>query len=142
MRGEERPQLLAERIGAQPADQRGRCAELCRGHRLVCALAAREIMHGVAGHGLADLGMPVAVATTSMLMLPATKTRPMLIPKCLVPKFLLAPDLEFALDGVDIGKRRQSSLVAEALDLVGRGRARKLEMVLPAFRGLLRYENT
>ena len=70
-----------------------------------------------------------------MLMLPATKTRPISSSKdCLIPKFLLAPDLELLLDGIDIGKRRQSSLVAEALDLVGRGRARKLEMVLPAFR--------
>ena len=58
LRGEKRPQLLAERIRAQPADQRGRRAELRGGHRLVGALAARKIMHGFAGDGLADLGMP------------------------------------------------------------------------------------
>src|SRR2546421_12391357 len=73
-----------------------------------------------------------------MLMLPATNTRPKLLLKdCLIPKFLLTPDLELLLDGIDIGKRRQSGLVAEALDLIGRSRARKLEMVLPAFRGIV-----
>ena len=58
LRGEERPQLLAEGICAQPADQCGRCTQLRRGDRLVGTLAARKIMHRVAGDGLADLGMP------------------------------------------------------------------------------------
>jgi hypothetical protein len=40
LRGEKCPQLLAERIRAQPADQRGRCTQLRGGHRLVRALAA------------------------------------------------------------------------------------------------------
>src|SRR6185436_21025297 len=72
-----------------------------------------------------------------MLMLPATKTRPILLLKdCLIPKFFLTPDLKFLFDRFDIGKRRQSCLVTEALDLVGRGSPRKLEMILPAFGGI------
>src|ERR1700761_2534213 len=55
----------------------------------------------------------------------------------LIPKLLLASDLKLLLDGVDIGERRQAGLVAEPLDLVGRCRAGKLEMVLPAFAGIL-----
>src|ERR1700761_1734816 len=43
------------------------------------------------------------------------------------------PDLKLSLDGFDVGKRRQSGLVAEALDLVCRGRARKFEMLVPGF---------
>ncbi len=39
-------------------------------------------------------------------------------------------------DGFDIGKRRQAGLVAETLNLVGRCRARELEMVVPAFAGI------
>ena len=74
---EERLQLVAERILAEPADQRRRCAEFCGGYRLVGALAAGKIEQRGAGDGFADAGMPVAVATTSMLMLPATNTRPM-----------------------------------------------------------------
>jgi hypothetical protein len=58
LRSEERSQLLAEGIHAQPADQRGRCTQLRGGDRLVGALAARKIMHGLAGNGLADPGMP------------------------------------------------------------------------------------
>src|SRR6185437_2550612 len=50
----------------------------------------------------------------------------------LIPELLLAPDLKLPLDSFDVGQRRQSRLVAEALDLVGGGRAGKLEMLLPA----------
>ncbi len=66
-----------------------------------------------------------------MLMLPATKTRPILLPKYLVPEFLLAPDLIPVLDGLDIRKCRQSCFVAELLDFIGRGGACKLEMIVP-----------
>ena len=59
LRREERLQLPAERVPAEPADQRCRRAELCRRYRLVGALAAREIQHLMAGDGLADLGVPV-----------------------------------------------------------------------------------
>ena len=34
-------------------------AQLCRRHRLVRALAAGKIQHGLAGDGFADFGMPV-----------------------------------------------------------------------------------
>jgi hypothetical protein len=51
--------LLAERIRAEPADQRRWRAKPGGSHRLVGALAAGKIMHGVAGDGLADPGMPV-----------------------------------------------------------------------------------
>src|SRR6185295_11798643 len=72
-----------------------------------------------------------------MLMLPATKTCPILFLKdCLIPKFFLAPDLKLLFDHFDIGKRRESGLVAEALDLVGRGGARELEMLVPALGGM------
>src|SRR2546421_8374817 len=73
------------------------------------------------------LGCRSAVATTSMLMLPATKTRPM---HC---SLRLDPDLKLLPDGFDVGKRRQPRLVAEALDLVGGRRAREFEMVVPGF---------
>src|SRR5712664_2530621 len=66
-----------------------------------------------------------------MLMLPATKTRPMFYS----PE-VLCPDRKFLPDGLDVRKRRQSGLVAEALDLVGRCRAREVEMVVPAFAGV------
>ena len=59
LRGEERLQLIAERILADPADQRGRRAELGGCDRLVGALAAGKIQHRFAGDGLADPGMPV-----------------------------------------------------------------------------------
>src|SRR6266436_4832454 len=78
-------------------------------------------------------GCRSAVATTSMLMLPATKTRAMTAR--LIPELLLASDLKLQLDRLDIGQRRQSGLIAELLNLVSRGRARKLEVVLPAFAG-------
>jgi hypothetical protein len=39
-------------------------------------------------------------------------------------------------DAFDIGQRRQSGLVAEALDLVGRCGAGKFKMVVPAFAGI------
>ena len=58
LRGQKRPQLLSERIRAEPADQRCRCAQLRGGHRLVRAFAAGKIVHGIAGDGFADLGMP------------------------------------------------------------------------------------
>ena len=50
---------MAERILAEPADQRRRRAELCGRDRLVRALAAGKITHRIAGDGLADAGMPV-----------------------------------------------------------------------------------
>src|SRR5438128_1121823 len=53
--------------------------------------------------------------------------------RALVPEFLLMPDLKLPLDPVNIGQRWQSGLVAEALDLVGRRRARELKMMLPVF---------
>ena len=58
LRGEKRAQLLPESIRADSADQRDRRAELGGGHRLVGTLAARKIMHGLAGDGLADPRMP------------------------------------------------------------------------------------
>src|SRR5260370_38972098 len=73
-----------------------------------------------------------AVATTSMLMLPATKTRPMRYSR----KSWLCPDFELLRDGFDVGNCRQSGLVAEALNFVGRCRAREIEMVVPAFAGI------
>src|ERR1700730_17813879 len=72
-----------------------------------------------------------AVATTSMLMLPATKTRPMHYSQ----DSRLDRNSKFLLDGFDVGQRRQSGLVAETLNLVGRCRAREIEMVVPAFAG-------
>ena len=77
LRGQERLQLLAERIRAEPADQRGRCAELRGRDRLVGALAAGKISTALPATVSPTLGCRSAVATTSMLMLPATKTRPM-----------------------------------------------------------------
>src|SRR5260221_1676787 len=77
-------------------------------------------------------GCRSAVATTSMLMLPATKTRPMRYSR----KSWLCPDFELLRDGFDVGNCRQSGLVAEALNLVGRRRAREIEMVVPAFAGI------
>ena len=56
---EERLQLVAERVLAEPADQRRRCAEFRRGYRLVGALAAGKIQQRGAGDGFADAGMPV-----------------------------------------------------------------------------------
>ena len=67
-----------------------------------------------------------------MLMLPATKTRPI----CSHSYQSSTPDFELLPDRFDIGKRRQAGLVAEPLDLVGRGGARELEMILPAFAGI------
>jgi hypothetical protein len=58
LRGQKCPQLLSERIGAQPADQRRRRAELRCGDRLVRAFSAGKIMDGISGDGLADPGMP------------------------------------------------------------------------------------
>src|SRR6185369_1727834 len=55
---EKLPQLLAEHVHAQPADQRCRCAEFRGGYRLVGAFAAWKIMHGLACDGLTDLRMP------------------------------------------------------------------------------------
>src|SRR5260370_17569424 len=76
-------------------------------------------------------GCRSAVATTSMLMLPATKTRPMHYSQ----QNRLDRDAKLLPDGFDVVKRRQSGLVAEALNFVGRCRAREVEMVLPAFAG-------
>src|SRR6478609_11062803 len=77
------------------------------------------------------LGWRSAVATTSMLMLPAIKTRPMICPyKTLDPDFELVPDFG------DVHKGRQPGLVAEALDLEGRGGAGKIKMLAPAFAGM------
>ncbi len=59
LRGEKGLQRSAECIPGHPADQRHRRAELGGCDRLVCALAAGKIEHGVAGDGLADAGMPV-----------------------------------------------------------------------------------
>src|SRR5512141_3012429 len=73
-------------------------------------------------------GCRSAVATTSMLTLPATKTRPMLCSQ----ERRSDRDAELLPDGLDVGKRRQPGLVAEVLDLVGRRRAREVEMVVPA----------
>src|SRR5260370_31975567 len=77
-------------------------------------------------------GCRSAIATTSMLMLPATKTRPMLYPR----ESWLCPDFELLPDGFDVCNRRQSGLVAEPLNLVGRCCAREIEMVVPAFAGI------
>src|SRR5229473_7134164 len=74
-------------------------------------------------------GCRSAIATTSMLMLPATKTRPMHYSQ----ESWSGPDLKLLPDGLDVVKRRQSGLVAETLDFVGRCRAREFEMVVPAF---------
>ena len=52
-------QFIAERILAEPADQRGRRAELCRRNRLVRALATGKIKHRITSNGLADAGMPL-----------------------------------------------------------------------------------
>jgi hypothetical protein len=51
-------QLLAERILAEPTDQRGRGAGFRRRHRLVGALAAGKELHRAACDGLANLGKP------------------------------------------------------------------------------------
>src|SRR5260370_11134542 len=77
-------------------------------------------------------GCRSAVATTSMLMLPATKTRPMRYSR----KSWLCPDFELLRDGFDVGNCRQSGLGAEALNFVGRCRAREIEIVVPAFAGV------
>src|ERR1019366_5520903 len=77
-------------------------------------------------------GCRLAVATTSILMLPATKTRPMLYSQ----QSWLDLDSKPLPDGLDVGKRRQSGLVAETLNLVGRRRAREVEMVVPALAGI------
>src|ERR1700694_1234915 len=77
-------------------------------------------------------GCRSVVATTSMLMLPATKTRPIHYSQ----KSRLRPDRELLPDGFDVRKRRQSGLVAETLNFVGRRRAREIEMVMPAFAGI------
>src|SRR5688500_11474940 len=77
-------------------------------------------------------GCRSAVATTSMLMLPATNTRPMLYSQWMRS----GRDYEFPPHRLDVGDGRQSCLVAEALDLVGRCGARELEMVVPAFAGI------
>src|ERR1700688_4573999 len=79
------------------------------------------------------LGWRSAVATTSILMLPATKNRPMLYSQQTFQQTRLCPDFKLPPDGVDVVKQRQSGFVAKALDFVGRGRARKIEMVVPAF---------
>src|ERR1700716_165661 len=78
-------------------------------------------------------GCRSAVATTSMLMLPATRTRPMHYSQ---KSSRLRSDRELLPDGFDVGDRRQSGFVAEALNLVGRSRAREIEMVVPAFAGI------
>src|SRR6202048_5591641 len=77
-------------------------------------------------------GCRSAVATTSMLMLPATKTRPMLYSQ----QSRSDRDAKLLPDGFDIVKRRQPGLVAEALNFVGRCRAREIEMVVPALAGI------
>src|SRR5260370_4255552 len=77
-------------------------------------------------------GCRSAVATISMLMLPATKTRPMHYSQ----QNRLDRDAKLLPDGFDVVKRRQSGLVAEALNFVGRCRAREVEMVVPAFAGM------
>src|ERR1700686_253682 len=77
-------------------------------------------------------GCRSAVATTSMLMLPATKTRPMPYSQ----QSWLCPDFELLPDRFDVGERRQSGLVAETLNFVGRCRAGEIEMVVPAFAGI------
>ena len=59
LRREERLQLVAERILAEPADQRRRRAEFGGGDRLVGALAAGKIQHRAAGDGFADARMPL-----------------------------------------------------------------------------------
>src|ERR1700692_3561157 len=48
----------------------------------------------------------------------------------------LGRDFELLPHSLDVGNRRQSRLVAETLDLVGRCRARKLKMIVPAFTGI------
>src|SRR5260370_25933515 len=67
-----------------------------------------------------------------MLMLPATKTRPMLYSQ----QSRSDRDAKLLPDGFDVVKRRQPGLVAEALNFVGRCRAREIEMVVPAFAGI------
>ena len=51
--GQVRPQVRGEGVFAQAADHGGGCAELCRGHRLVGALAARKPGEGLPGQRLA-----------------------------------------------------------------------------------------
>src|SRR5258708_35622218 len=67
-----------------------------------------------------------------MLMLPATKTRPMLYSQ----QSRSDRDAKLLPDGFDVGKRRQPGFVAETLNFVGRCRAREIEMVVPAFAGI------
>ena len=57
--GEKSPQLLPKGVHTQPADQRGRHAELGGRDRLVRALAAGKIPHRFPGDRLAYLRMPV-----------------------------------------------------------------------------------
>jgi hypothetical protein len=59
LRGEKVLQFPSERIRADPADQRCRCAELGGCDRLVGTLAAGKVKHLPAGDGLADPRMPV-----------------------------------------------------------------------------------
>ena len=96
-------QLLAERIPADPTDQRRRRPQFCRRDRLVGALAARKIVHGLSGDGLADPGMPVGGCHHIHIDAAGDEHA---IRKCLIPKFLLASDLELLLDVFDIGQRR------------------------------------
>src|SRR3954471_16202473 len=81
-------------------------------------------------------GCRLAVATTSMLMLPATNTPPIaLLPGCQSVKKLDA-DGKLLPDRFDIGKGRQSGLVAETLNLEGGSGAREFEMIVPALVGI------
>jgi hypothetical protein len=57
--GEERSHFGAERVLANPADQRGWRAEPGRRDRLVRAFAAGKVKQRISGDGLADTGMPV-----------------------------------------------------------------------------------
>src|ERR1700744_4846665 len=69
-----------------------------------------------------------------MLMLPATRTRPIYCSRRVTSGS--SADGKLLPDFLDVGKRRQAGLVAEALDLEGRGGAREIEMVVPAFAGI------
>ena len=103
-------------------------AEPRGGDRLVGALAAGKVKHGLAGDGFADSGMPVGGCHHIHVDAAGDENAA----HALFPKGRSDPDLELLPDGIDVGERRQSRLVAEPLDLVGRRRARELEMLVPA----------
>ena len=52
------PQLAAEGIVADLADQSSRGTELCRSHRLIGTLATREEEYFLSCNGLAELRVP------------------------------------------------------------------------------------